>query len=133
MHAIEKNFCFTYLQLYAHRHFLFPALSIEEYNDRVTAIIRCEAQDALLHKFLEDDYLLAQERLVKDLILFVGSVYFFEMFFVGEKMLVHLKHGQEDVLAQQSFFTRNTSQYLGSNVLIFSTVVFYTRSDTPNK
>ncbi|KAK1549109.1 hypothetical protein Q3G72_012560 [Acer saccharum] len=31
-------------ELYARRHFLFPALSIEEYNDRVTAVVRCEAQ-----------------------------------------------------------------------------------------
>ncbi|KAK0595781.1 hypothetical protein LWI29_009921 [Acer saccharum] len=51
------------------RHFLFPALSIKEYNDRVTAVVRCEAQDTLLQKLLEDDYLSAQERLVKDLIL----------------------------------------------------------------
>ncbi|KAK3220187.1 hypothetical protein Dsin_014157, partial [Dipteronia sinensis] len=47
--------------LYARRHFLFPALSIEEYNDRVTAVVRCEAQDTLLQKLLEDDYLSAQE------------------------------------------------------------------------
>lgn len=33
-----------YTQLYARRHFLFPPLSIEEYNDRVTAVVRCEAQ-----------------------------------------------------------------------------------------
>ena len=32
------------MQLYARRHFLFPPLSIEEYNDRVTAVVRCEAQ-----------------------------------------------------------------------------------------
>ncbi|KAK1576302.1 hypothetical protein Q3G72_012762 [Acer saccharum] len=50
------------LMLYACRHFLFPALSIEEYNDRVTAVVRCEAQDTLLQKLLEDDYLSAQER-----------------------------------------------------------------------
>ncbi|KAK2653809.1 hypothetical protein Ddye_013665 [Dipteronia dyeriana] len=49
-------------ELYARRHFLFPALSIEEYNDRVTAVVRCEAQDTLLQKLLEDDYLSAQER-----------------------------------------------------------------------
>ncbi|KAK1575788.1 hypothetical protein Q3G72_008294 [Acer saccharum] len=42
-------------ELYARRHFLFPALSIEEYNDRVTAVVRCEAQDTLLQKLLEDD------------------------------------------------------------------------------
>lgn len=34
----------NYTQLYARRHFLFPPLSIEEYNDRVTAVVRCEAQ-----------------------------------------------------------------------------------------
>lgn len=32
------------MQLYARRHFLFPPLNIEEYNDRVTAVVRCEAQ-----------------------------------------------------------------------------------------
>ncbi|GAU40845.1 hypothetical protein TSUD_111770 [Trifolium subterraneum] len=31
-------------ELYARRHFLFPPLSIEEYNDRVMAVVRCEAQ-----------------------------------------------------------------------------------------
>ncbi|KAH1207546.1 Mini-ribonuclease 3 [Glycine max] len=40
-------------ELYARRHFLFPPLSIEEYNDRVMAVVRCEAQDALLQKLLE--------------------------------------------------------------------------------
>ncbi|KAK1576542.1 hypothetical protein Q3G72_014795 [Acer saccharum] len=42
--------------------FCFPALSIEEYNDRVTAVVRCEAQDTLLQKLLKDDYLSEQER-----------------------------------------------------------------------
>lgn len=32
------------MQLYARRHFLFPPLSIEEFNDRVMAVVRCEAQ-----------------------------------------------------------------------------------------
>ena len=32
------------LQLYARRHFLFPPLSIDEYNERVTSVVRCEAQ-----------------------------------------------------------------------------------------
>lgn len=32
------------MQLYARRHFFFPPLNIEEYNDRVTAVVRCEAQ-----------------------------------------------------------------------------------------
>ncbi|OVA16336.1 Ribonuclease III domain [Macleaya cordata] len=31
-------------ELYARRHFLFPPLNIEEYNDRVMAVVRCEAQ-----------------------------------------------------------------------------------------
>ncbi|XP_044496000.1 uncharacterized protein LOC123218573 isoform X2 [Mangifera indica] len=31
-------------ELYARRHFLFPPLSIEEYNDRVMAVVCCEAQ-----------------------------------------------------------------------------------------
>ncbi|XP_010242205.1 PREDICTED: uncharacterized protein LOC104586616 isoform X2 [Nelumbo nucifera] len=50
-------------ELYARRHFLFPPLNIEEYNDRVTAVVRCEAQDALLKKLLKDDYLSEKERL----------------------------------------------------------------------
>ncbi|KAJ0075394.1 hypothetical protein Patl1_33486 [Pistacia atlantica] len=49
-------------ELYARRHFLFPPLSIEEYNDRVMAVVRCEAQDALLQKLLDDEYLSAEER-----------------------------------------------------------------------
>lgn len=32
------------MQLYARRHFLFPPLSIEEHNDRVMAVVRCETQ-----------------------------------------------------------------------------------------
>lgn len=36
------------MQLYARRHFLFPPLNIEEYNDRVMAVVRCEAQVLLL-------------------------------------------------------------------------------------
>ncbi|XP_010413387.1 PREDICTED: B3 domain-containing protein REM20-like isoform X2 [Camelina sativa] len=31
-------------ELYARRHFLFPPLSIEDYNDRVRAVVRAEAQ-----------------------------------------------------------------------------------------
>nr|XP_017250512.1 PREDICTED: uncharacterized protein LOC108221124 [Daucus carota subsp. sativus] len=31
-------------ELYARRNFLFPPLNIEEYNDRVMAVVRCEAQ-----------------------------------------------------------------------------------------
>lgn len=49
-------------ELYARRHFLFPPLSIEEYNDRVMAVVRCEAQDALLQKLLNSDFLSDQER-----------------------------------------------------------------------
>lgn len=49
-------------ELYARRHFLFPPLSIEEYNDRVMAVVRCESQDAMLQKLLNDDYLSEQER-----------------------------------------------------------------------
>lgn len=36
-------FC-RWAQLYARRHFLFPPLNIEDYNDRVMAVVRCEAQ-----------------------------------------------------------------------------------------
>ncbi|QCE09041.1 uncharacterized protein LOC114183347 [Vigna unguiculata] len=49
-------------ELYARRHFLFPPLSIEEYNVRVMAVVRCEAQDALLQKLLESSFLSDQER-----------------------------------------------------------------------
>ncbi|XP_065865072.1 uncharacterized protein [Euphorbia lathyris] len=49
-------------ELYARRHFLFPPLSIEEYNSRVMAVVRSEAQDALLRKLLSDDFLSEKER-----------------------------------------------------------------------
>ncbi|XP_043718517.1 uncharacterized protein LOC122666569 [Telopea speciosissima] len=49
-------------ELFARRHFLFPPLNIEEYNARVMAVVRCEAQDALLKKLLGDDFLLEEER-----------------------------------------------------------------------
>lgn len=49
-------------ELYARRHFLFPPLSIEEYNDHVMAVVRCEAQDALLQKLLKDSFLTEEER-----------------------------------------------------------------------
>ncbi|GLT46280.1 hypothetical protein SLA2020_200460, partial [Shorea laevis] len=49
-------------ELYARRHFLFPPLSIEEYNDQVTAVVRCEAQDALLQELLHSDFLSKDER-----------------------------------------------------------------------
>ncbi|KAK1310754.1 hypothetical protein QJS10_CPA08g00495 [Acorus calamus] len=49
-------------ELYARRHFLFPPSSIDVYNDRVMAIVRCESQDALLKKLLDDDYLSEEER-----------------------------------------------------------------------
>ncbi|MED6109210.1 hypothetical protein PIB30_031415 [Stylosanthes scabra] len=49
-------------ELYARRHFLFPPLGIEEYNDRVMAVVRCEAQDALLQRILNSNFLSDQER-----------------------------------------------------------------------
>ncbi|KAJ1411168.1 Ribonuclease III domain [Sesbania bispinosa] len=49
-------------ELYARRHFLFPPLGIEEYNDRVMAVVRCEAQDVLLQKLLNSNFLSDQER-----------------------------------------------------------------------
>ncbi|XP_057534158.1 uncharacterized protein LOC130812637 isoform X3 [Amaranthus tricolor] len=49
-------------KLYARRHFLAPALSIEDYNDHVMAVVRCEAQDALLHKLCNGDFLSIEER-----------------------------------------------------------------------
>ncbi|MED6193042.1 hypothetical protein PIB30_015244 [Stylosanthes scabra] len=49
-------------ELYARRHFLFPPLGIEEYNDRVMAVVRCEAQDALLQRLLNSNFLSDQER-----------------------------------------------------------------------
>ncbi|XVF86805.1 hypothetical protein PTKIN_Ptkin18bG0071900 [Pterospermum kingtungense] len=52
-------------ELYARRHFLFPPLSIEEYNDRVTSAVRCEAQDALLQELLNDSFLSNDERFVE--------------------------------------------------------------------
>ncbi|KAE9467916.1 hypothetical protein C3L33_00177, partial [Rhododendron williamsianum] len=48
--------------LYARRHFLFPPLNIEEYNNRVMAVVRTEAQDAMLQKLLTDNYLSEEER-----------------------------------------------------------------------
>ncbi|GJU70864.1 ribonuclease III domain-containing protein [Tanacetum coccineum] len=49
-------------ELYARRHFLFPPLNIEEYNDRVMAVVRAEAQDAMLQKLLNDKALSDEER-----------------------------------------------------------------------
>ncbi|KAL5698755.1 hypothetical protein ACHQM5_029749 [Ranunculus cassubicifolius] len=49
-------------ELYARRHFLYPPLSIEQFNDRVMAVVRCEAQDALLKKLLREDFLSVEER-----------------------------------------------------------------------
>ncbi|KAL1200721.1 hypothetical protein V5N11_010830 [Cardamine amara subsp. amara] len=49
-------------EIYARRHFIFPPLSIEEYNDRVRAVVRCEAQYALLQKLVDDDFLTKDER-----------------------------------------------------------------------
>lgn len=78
------------MQLYARRHFLFPPLSIDVYNERVMSIVRCEAQvckvgtnnlwkieimqfqtilngllciqDLLLKKLLVENYLTEEER-----------------------------------------------------------------------
>ncbi|KAF6174882.1 hypothetical protein GIB67_026370 [Kingdonia uniflora] len=52
----------TFTALYARRHFLFPPLSIDEYNARVMAVVRCEAQNALLKKLLNEDYVSEEER-----------------------------------------------------------------------
>ncbi|CAK9174497.1 unnamed protein product [Ilex paraguariensis] len=49
-------------ELFARRHFLFPPLNIEEYNDRVMAVVRCEAQDAMLQELTNDNYLTEEER-----------------------------------------------------------------------
>nr|XP_010915219.1 uncharacterized protein LOC105040412 [Elaeis guineensis] len=49
-------------ELYARRHFLYPPLSINEYNERVMKVVRCEAQDILLKKILDDDFLTEEER-----------------------------------------------------------------------
>lgn len=49
-------------ELYARRHFLFPPLNIEECNDRVMAVVRCEAQDAMLQKLMSDNFLSQEER-----------------------------------------------------------------------
>nr|XP_043624355.1 mini-ribonuclease 3 isoform X4 [Erigeron canadensis] len=49
-------------ELYARRHFLFPPLNIEEYNDRVMAVVRCEAQDAMLQKLMNEKVLSDEER-----------------------------------------------------------------------
>ncbi|CAA6660920.1 unnamed protein product [Spirodela intermedia] len=39
-----------------------PPKSIDVYNERVMAIVRCEAQDALLKKLMNEDYLTEEER-----------------------------------------------------------------------
>ncbi|XP_031104324.1 uncharacterized protein LOC116007728 isoform X1 [Ipomoea triloba] len=49
-------------ELYARRHFLFPPLNIEEHNKRVMAVVRCEAQDAMLQKLINDNFLSGEER-----------------------------------------------------------------------
>ncbi|XP_021754516.1 uncharacterized protein LOC110719841 [Chenopodium quinoa] len=49
-------------ELYARRHFLTPTLNIEDYNDSVMEVVRCEAQDALLQKLSNADYLSEEER-----------------------------------------------------------------------
>ncbi|KAI7992180.1 Casein kinase 1-like protein HD16 [Camellia lanceoleosa] len=50
-----------HILLYARRHFLFPPLNIEEYNDRVMAVVRCEALDAMLQKLLNENCLTQEE------------------------------------------------------------------------
>lgn len=49
-------------ELYARRHFLFPPLSINEFNERVMKVVRCESQDLLLKKLLSEEYLTEEER-----------------------------------------------------------------------
>ncbi|KZV31821.1 hypothetical protein F511_25934 [Dorcoceras hygrometricum] len=49
-------------ELYARKHFLLPPLDIEEFNNRVMAVVRCEAQDAMLQKLISDDFLSKEER-----------------------------------------------------------------------
>ncbi|GAB2269264.1 hypothetical protein Dimus_004189 [Dionaea muscipula] len=49
-------------ELYARRHFLSPALKIDEYNDRVMAVVCCETQDAFLQKLLKLKFLSGEER-----------------------------------------------------------------------
>ncbi|KAL8122798.1 uncharacterized protein LOC141717558 [Apium graveolens] len=49
-------------ELYARRHFLFPPLNIEEYNDHVMAVVRCEAQDAMLQRLINEKVLSKEER-----------------------------------------------------------------------
>nr|XP_043624353.1 mini-ribonuclease 3 isoform X2 [Erigeron canadensis] len=56
--TLSLDACF----LYARRHFLFPPLNIEEYNDRVMAVVRCEAQDAMLQKLMNEKVLSDEER-----------------------------------------------------------------------
>ncbi|XP_051135836.1 uncharacterized protein LOC127254653 isoform X2 [Andrographis paniculata] len=54
-------------ELYARRHFLFPPLNIEEFNDRVMAVVRCEAQDAMLQKLMNEKFLTQEERWGKNI------------------------------------------------------------------
>lgn len=70
-----------FLQLYARRHFLFPPLSIEDYNDRVRAVVRCEAQ-VLSSFFFSDQYLnvvvmcyLSKKQRIVCLLCFMGLLY----------------------------------------------------------
>ncbi|KAH9327194.1 hypothetical protein KI387_007372, partial [Taxus chinensis] len=49
-------------ELYVRRHFFFPPTSIKEYNRRVMALVCCEAQEALLNKLREGDFLSQEER-----------------------------------------------------------------------
>ncbi|KAF3326882.1 Mini-ribonuclease 3 [Carex littledalei] len=49
-------------ELYARRHFLYPPLSINQFNERVMKVVRCESQDILLKKLVKEDYLTEEER-----------------------------------------------------------------------
>ncbi|CAM6105824.1 unnamed protein product [Calypogeia fissa] len=49
-------------ELYVRRHFLTPPQSMEKYNQRVTALVCCEAQHALLQKLVKQDVLTEEER-----------------------------------------------------------------------
>ncbi|GJP62780.1 hypothetical protein CLOP_g19806 [Closterium sp. NIES-67] len=49
-------------ELYARRHFLNPPSAIATYCQRVTAVVCCEAQDALLRRLLNSKTLTEEER-----------------------------------------------------------------------
>ncbi|KAH8953239.1 hypothetical protein BDL97_08G014000 [Sphagnum fallax] len=49
-------------EVYVRCHFLTPPQSIDKYTGRVTALVCCEAQDAMLRHLLKDDFLSEDER-----------------------------------------------------------------------